>query len=525
MFTPSDSQRSNLLPESTLLHGRYKVHHYLSSGGFGNTYYALDTQLNNKVVAVKEFFVKGMTHREDDQRTVTVSNVINSEQFDKLRRKFHKEAERMANLGDCDHVCSVTDLFEENSTSYYVMQYIDGESLQQRVSEHGPLPEAEIRQILVQMLDALDDIHAKGICHFDIKPGNIMINKKGKAVLIDFGASKIIQDDQEATHSVTSLCYTPYYAPGEQVAQAYDKFGPWTDLYALGATIYYLLTGLRPPIVSDIEDDGADAFKFPPTVSSAMRGIILWLMQPSRKRRPQTAAEVVPHVMGITPSASTPEDDEPDSIEAEDAPDDVPAEYEIDPDTGEVTKTSEAPLTEDKTIVETGPAATGGINQFYGNAEPPAEKPKRMNGFLITLFAGLIAFVGVVGGWWYVKKANRPDSHIAQDSIAPVDSAAADLPGDTLGTAPAPSAPSPASPPARTTPPHTSSVPANTTQAGRHADRQSTNSGTQTTPSVTSRPTPAPSRSAPDELSIGGGSGSSRPAQSNSSDELSIGGN
>ena len=441
MLNPSAGQFAALLPEGTLLKGRYRVHHYLSSGGFGNTYYAQDENLSNKVVAIKEFFIKGMTHREDDQRTVTVSNEVNKEQFESLRQKFYKEAQRMANLGDCDHVCSVTDFFEENDTSYYVMQYIDGVSLGERVKASGPIRESEVRKILDQMLDALQDIHQKNIFHFDIKPANIMLGRKGKAILIDFGASKIIQDDTEASRSVSTLCYTPRYAPGEQIAQAYDTFGPWTDLYALGATMYYISTAQLPPNVSDIADEGDAAFKFPDTLTNEMREMILWLMNPKRKLRPSSAEEVRERKPGffsakaIAVLEAMEEGEEPEDVEeGYPNPEGNKDVVEVDIYTGDVVLNPENPAAEgEPTEVASTNNNSSDVTLMDGSQQPVQsqpvqaaflanpEKPRKSNN--TTYIIGLVTVVAclVVAGLVYLLRRDHFSSASpVEDSISTV---------------------------------------------------------------------------------------------------------
>ena len=281
----------HLQPNTTLQGGKYRIERVLGQGGFGNTYVGYNTEFE-ETVAIKEFFMKGVTERDETTSVVSVSNADNVQQFEEQREKFKKEARRLRKLKN-EHIVKVHDLFEENGTAYYVMDYIDGESLAEKMKKTGqPFTEAEVRSILSQILEALKEVHQNEIWHLDLKPGNIMVDKQGNAYLIDFGASKQIRANGSMTTS-TALCYTPGYAPNEQIGQMYDRFGPWTDIYALGATIYNLLTNKKPPMAIDIEEDEEDAFDFPNTVSDGMRKMIVWMMQPKRKARPQSVEEIL----------------------------------------------------------------------------------------------------------------------------------------------------------------------------------------------------------------------------------------
>ena len=281
----------HLQPNTTLQGGKYRIERVLGQGGFGNTYVGYNTEFE-ETVAIKEFFMKGVTERDETTSVVSVSNDDNVPQFEEQREKFKKEARRLRKLKN-EHIVKVHDLFEENGTAYYVMDYIEGESLAERIKKTGnPFAEAEVRSILSQILDALKEVHQNEIWHLDLKPGNIMVDKQGNAYLIDFGASKQIRANGSMTTS-TALCYTPGYAPNEQIGQMYDRFGPWTDIYAIGATIYNLLTNKKPPMAIDIEEDEEDAFDFPNTVSDSMRKLVVWMMQPKRKARPQSVEEIL----------------------------------------------------------------------------------------------------------------------------------------------------------------------------------------------------------------------------------------
>lgn len=278
-------QQEGMLPVGTVLRGTYCIEGYLSSGGFGNTYVVTNIEFNERY-AVKEFFMRGVNQRDDGKYTVSVSNSANRNSFEEQREKFKKEARRLRQLSN-SHIVRVHDLFDENGTSYYVMDFIDGESLSDRLKRSGqPIPESEVRSYLLQTLDGLEEIHNKGFQHLDLKPANIMVDKQGNITIIDFGASKQMRPDGGATAS-TAICYTPGYAPREQMEQNFEKFGPWTDLYALGATLYNILTNNKPPMPSDIDDEGEAAFSFPASISDEMRSFIIRLMQPNRIKRPQ----------------------------------------------------------------------------------------------------------------------------------------------------------------------------------------------------------------------------------------------
>ncbi len=272
-----------------MLGGRYRIERYLASGGFGNTYVATDTRFNG-LVAVKEFFMRGTNHRAADHSTVVVSNAANQAGFDAQLDKFRREAQRIFTLRN-DHIVHVIDLFDANGTSYYVMDFIDGESLSARVKQ-APLSEAQARDVAGQLLDALDTVHRAGFFHLDVKPGNIMIDRKGHCTLIDFGASKQLSAMERTSLSSSGMAYTPGYAPIEQEGQRTKSIGPWTDLYAVGATLYHLLTGQTPPEV-DPDDTGDDGrmFAYPAGVSMQMQKAISRLMNPSPRRRPQNVEQ------------------------------------------------------------------------------------------------------------------------------------------------------------------------------------------------------------------------------------------
>ena len=280
----------NLLKVGTLLgYGRYRIIRHLASGGFGNTYEALNLAFEKRC-AIKEFFMKGVTLRSATSNNVTIAHPDNKRLFTEQKKKFKKEARRLNDLNH-DNIIKVYDLFEENSTIYYVMDYVEGENLSRMMKQSGQyFSQPLVLSILNQMLNALECIHSKGIWHMDIKPANVLMDQRGKCTLIDFGASKQTERDGGMTTS-TAMAYTPGYAPNEQINGQNDRWGPWTDIYALGATLYNLITGENPADL-DIEDDGEDAFSFPSGVTRPVANLIVWMMNPKRKDRPQSVDEI-----------------------------------------------------------------------------------------------------------------------------------------------------------------------------------------------------------------------------------------
>ena len=337
-----------LLPIGTsLANGKYVIEEYLASGGFGNTYVATDTSFDEKV-AIKEHFLKGKCGRSSQTNQVDITLTENRRTFVALQEKFRKEARRLRKLNN-SHIVHVHDLFDENDTTYYVMDYIEGESLSQKLKRTGrPLAEADVMLLLPQLLDALECIHQEGIWHLDLKPANIMVDKRGNAVLIDFGASKHIRLGGEGNLTTsTAVASTSGFAPTEQMESNLEKFGPWTDLYSLGATLFNLLTCQQPPLPSDIQDDPMGAIQLPATTSPKTRELVMWLMRPSRNMRPQSVADVKEFLMEennppapqpASPSALKQKDDNGDDtqlIRKRDGATDIPSGNSVADDDGQ----------------------------------------------------------------------------------------------------------------------------------------------------------------------------------------------
>ena len=292
----------HLQPNTTLQGGKYRIIRVLGQGGFGITYLATTIDKGAKVqppkiafknVAIKELFIASNGQAINGRRgnQVTVTNISNQVTFDRLKEKFKKEASRLAALRH-QNLVRVYDSFEENCTVYYVMDYIKGESLREKLNREGVLQESLVMNYLNQLISALQVVHQQNIWHLDIKPENIMVDKQDKVYLVDFGASKHIENSGTLTTS-SMLSYTPGYFPPEQSATTMRNIGAWTDIYALGATLYNLLTKLNPPTFDVIISEGKDAFWFPPRVSQQARDLIIWMMKVNRKDRPQNVGELL----------------------------------------------------------------------------------------------------------------------------------------------------------------------------------------------------------------------------------------
>ena len=267
----------------------YRIVRFIAAGGFGCTYEA-EHVLLEKRVAIKEFFMQGYCNRDADTRHVTVAAQTMHEMVDKYKRKFIGEAKALSSLHH-EGIVSVSDVFEENGTAYFVMDYVDGQSLA-GLCKNGPLPEKHALFYIRQVCEALAYVHDHNRLHLDLKPGNIMVKSDGRTVLIDFGASK--QYDIESGENTTTLLgYTPGYAPLEQTQGDVRQFLPSTDIYALGATLYCLLTGRAPQSPANRLNDEEDDLALPTNISAATRHAVERALEIRKKDRPQSVREFI----------------------------------------------------------------------------------------------------------------------------------------------------------------------------------------------------------------------------------------
>jgi len=274
------------LSKGTLLqNGKYRIENVLGQGGFGITYLARQEILEREV-CIKEFFMRDFCNRSETNSSVTLGTTANKELMERYLNKFIKEARTIAAL-EHPNIIHIHDIFKENDTAYYVMDYIEGESLAEMVKRRGPLPEEEAVAYIRSIADALKYVHERSINHLDVKPGNIMVRRADSRVfLLDFGLSKQYDTAGNQTSS-TPLGISHGFAPIEQYSpEGIKAFSPQTDIYSLGATLYYLITGATPPPASELFASELEGF--PSTVSASVKEAVGQAMKPQKKERPQS---------------------------------------------------------------------------------------------------------------------------------------------------------------------------------------------------------------------------------------------
>ena len=281
---------------AVLCNGKYRLEKIIGQGGFGITYKAIMKETvsgslgNMEVdvpVAIKEFFMKDTCEREEGTGKITVPSQGSRAVVELYRKKFVKEAKNLAQMNH-PHIVKVVDVFEENDTVYYVMQYLSGGSLTDYVKQHGALDEAIAIKYIQQIGSALEYMHQRHICHYDVKSSNILLDDKGGAMLIDFGISKGYTEEGHQTSS-TPVGISAGYAPLEQYQQSLQDFSPATDVYGLAATLFYLLTGKNPPEASIVLNEGIG--DKPIGISDTVWHAIEQGMNPRKKDRVQTVSE------------------------------------------------------------------------------------------------------------------------------------------------------------------------------------------------------------------------------------------
>ena len=299
------------LRKGTRLIGRYIIEGVLGQGGFGITYLGID-ELHEKKVAIKEFFPQGIVTRNIEyQDTVTVTFVGEKDNYEKGKERFLKEARTMAKFSKDKGIVKALDFFEINNTAYIVMEYLEGVTLKQYLRENKRIDAEDLVELLVPLIEALDEIHSQGLIHRDISPDNIMVLPDGRIKLMDFGAAR---DYTEFGEKSLSIVLKPGYAPPEQY-QTHGVQGPWTDIYALCATMYKCITGENPPDAIDrlVDDHLKKISAFGISVSPQIEKAIIKGMSVAAKDRYQNVGDFCEDLYGGYEENSEPEAEESQS--------------------------------------------------------------------------------------------------------------------------------------------------------------------------------------------------------------------
>ena len=296
------------LRKGTRLIGRYTIEGVLGQGGFGITYLGID-ELHEKKVAIKEFFPQGIVTRNIEyQDTVTVTFVGEKDNYEKGKERFLKEARTMAKFSKDEGIVKALDFFGINNTAYIVMEYLEGITLKQYLRENQRIAPEDLIELLVPLIESLDEIHSQGMIHRDISPDNIMVLPDGRIKLMDFGAAR---DYTKFGEKTLSIVLKPGYAPPEQY-QTHGIQGPWTDIYALCATMYKCITGENPPDAIDrvMDDSLKKISEFGIVIPPQEEAAIIKGMSVSAKDRYQDIKDFCEDLYGGYEETSVPENKE-----------------------------------------------------------------------------------------------------------------------------------------------------------------------------------------------------------------------
>ncbi|MBQ6823271.1 MAG: serine/threonine protein kinase [Clostridia bacterium] len=233
------AEHADCLPVGYILAGKYLIGRALGQGGFGKTYLAYDFR-NKTRVAVKEFFPESHVYRTPGETMVRLKQ--DEATYRKGVQRFYKEACLLARFHDCPQIVRIEKMYNENNTAYFVMEYLTGSDLRNHMQRGMVFNEGQVINLTMELLTGLSILHENGVLHRDIAPDNIFLCADGQVKLIDFGASKITMG--QGSNSM-AMMVKPGFAPFEQYQTNGDQ-GPWTDIYALGATLYYLLKRVPP---------------------------------------------------------------------------------------------------------------------------------------------------------------------------------------------------------------------------------------------------------------------------------------
>ena len=406
------------LPPGIYLHyGQYRIEKVLGKGGYGITYLGFDGNLHKKV-AIKEFFPSSQCYRNESGQVV-FNGTESAEFIQQLKDKFIKETRKLASLNH-PNIIKIHTAFEENNTAYYVMDYIEGESLMDIVEKQGPLPTAVAVKYVSEIGKALDYLHSQNISHLDVKPANIMLNRvDDQVVLIDFGISKQY-DAQGHQTSITPIGLSPGFAPIEQyVGDGIEEFSPRTDIYSLAATLYYLLTGAVPPPAPTLVNS---PLKFPDGIDPALQRAIAMAMSTTLNMRQESIDQFLSELNGdlnagwqnrVSENVNPPITAQPTVVQP------IPAQPTTIPPARESHQATEI-------ITGERPSARPNYPNFSNDRPIPRRRNKTSKGVVIFLLLSLLIVAGLVFIKYLIPDNERnyssPSSNPVKTSVQQVES-------------------------------------------------------------------------------------------------------
>lgn len=287
------TESNDILHPGVILNNRYRIGRCIGQGGFGVTYLAQDTFIN-KICAIKEYYPNQIVDRSDNNYLM-VHNDNMLERFENGKKSFIEEARVLFRLQSCPLVVTVTDFFSEFNSAYIVMDYLDGMNLKKVLKKFGgKLSYSNSIKILIKMCNALTEVHQLGILHRDISPENIFVTNDGRIILIDFGAARNLDSDG------MSVLIKPGYAPPEQYLYNGVQ-GPWTDIYALAATFYYIVSGIHimPSRERMVDDKVLELSSVTSNVNPALSKVIKKAMELDYHERYQTIPDFLNDILNV----------------------------------------------------------------------------------------------------------------------------------------------------------------------------------------------------------------------------------
>ena len=402
----SVNTESFALKPGTILDGKYLVGEMLGQGGFGITYIGFDLLLEQKV-AIKEYFPMstGMVSRENRSMVVWSNAMMGKTGTQKGFDSFLKEARKMAKLGGIPGVVGVKSVFIQNETAYIVMDFIEGETLLKKLQREGPMPFDTCLSLLTPIIQSLAEVHEHGIIHRDISPDNIMVRPDGRLILLDLGAAKDLDiQGRDGNVQSSQMVAKQGFSPIEQY-QRNASIGPWTDVYAMAATIYYCCTGILPPTAVDRIVD--DTLTCQPLLTQAQFDVLAYCMSIRAENRPRSMTALLQ--MAVRPQGGQAEPPRavptpPQPVETVKAPP-RPAEVQAAPKPTYPTPTPSAP----PQPAAPRPAPTAVKPAYQPPASPqPSQQKRSFPKWLIPVAAVVVLLLCIFIG--SAKKASATDT-------------------------------------------------------------------------------------------------------------------